>query len=306
MRTLSQAKFFAHHREVAKGTLLVALGAIVISFSAVFVRLSDTGPTVDGFYRMLFGGMGLLLISLIKRERPHMNSGFKPWWLCFLAAIFFAGDLAFWHRSIDAVGPGVATLITNAQVFFLVLISALFLNEKPSLRIFIALPLAIFGLFLLVGIQWRYLSPAYHLGIYQGLIAAVSYSLFILCLQRSRALSKPFAATLNLALQSLLSAAILGLLAFWQGESFIAHGWLNWTYLLAYGLLCQIGGWLLISYGLPKISLLTGSFLLLLQPTFSFIWDVLFFHRPTPFIQVVGFVLTLVAIYIAATAKRQG
>jgi len=41
---------------------ILALGATILSFSGIFVALSDMPPTVIGFYRMLIGGLLLAFL----------------------------------------------------------------------------------------------------------------------------------------------------------------------------------------------------------------------------------------------------
>jgi drug/metabolite transporter (DMT)-like permease len=43
--------------------------------------------------------------------------------------------------------------------------------------------------------------------------------------------------------------------------------------------------------------------ILLLQPTLAFVWDVLFFARPAMPLEVLGVLLTLVAIYLGTTSR---
>jgi len=45
------------------GLIQLIAGATIISFSAVFVKLVHVGPTMAGFYRVLFGGLILLAVS---------------------------------------------------------------------------------------------------------------------------------------------------------------------------------------------------------------------------------------------------
>ena len=46
------------------GLILLALGASMISFSGVWVKLAHVGPTAAGFYRTFFGGVILLALAL--------------------------------------------------------------------------------------------------------------------------------------------------------------------------------------------------------------------------------------------------
>ena len=89
-------------------------GAVMISFSAVFVKLVSVSPTASAFYRMLFGGVILLAIVLWRRERPRLTPT-AAGVLC-LASLFFALDLFMWHRSVLYVGPGISTQIGRAHV----------------------------------------------------------------------------------------------------------------------------------------------------------------------------------------------
>ena len=43
-------------------------GAALISTTSIFVRCAHVAPTVSGFYRMLFGGLMLLVLLLVRRE----------------------------------------------------------------------------------------------------------------------------------------------------------------------------------------------------------------------------------------------
>jgi drug/metabolite transporter (DMT)-like permease len=107
----------------------------------------------------------------------------------------------------------------------------------------------------------------------------------------------------NLAVISLVSGLLLGLVAYQQRESFTIPDLQSLFSLGAYGLLSQVCGWLLITNGLPRIRSSLAGLLILLQPSLSFTWDILFFDRPTDFFGVMGAVIALTAIYLGTTAK---
>ena len=117
----------------------------MISFSGVWVKVSHVPPTVSAFYRVLFGGMFLLTAAYWKKEIT-----WKGWYrllLGFLCGIFLSLDLFFWHKSIHYIGPGLATILGNFQVFLLAGIGILFMGEKVSAKFFFAILTAILGLF---------------------------------------------------------------------------------------------------------------------------------------------------------------
>jgi drug/metabolite transporter (DMT)-like permease len=74
--------------------------------------------------------------------------------------------------------------------------------------------------------------------------------------------------------------------------------------LLAYGLVSHCLGLLFIASSLPKVSATEAGLALLLQPTLSFIWDVLFFARPMTGTDLAGAAITLAAIYLGSRMPR--
>lgn len=271
-------------------------GVILISFSAVFVKLAHVGPSAAAFYRMFFGGVLLLLIAIVTGTR--LWYGWRPFLLAAFSGVLFAGDLTFWHRSINHVGPGLATILANFQVFFVTAFAIVLLKERPRLSTILAIPLALVGLFLLVGTQWRGMGNDYQTGVLFGLITALFYASFVLTLRRLQSMPNAPAPFTNITISSLTTAACSGLVAFATGESFAIPDTPSILWLIVYGVCGQVLGWVLITRSIKHISAARVSLTLLLQPTLSFIWDIIIFRRPTTFIEIVGACIAILAIYL--------
>ncbi len=280
-------------------TLLVALGAVIISFSPVFVRVASVGPSMAGFYRTLFGGIILATIALARREQ--LWRGIQSLKLAVATAFFFALGLTFWHRSIHAVGPGLSTILANFEVFFLAAMGWIFLKERIGLRMAGAMPLAIAGIGLLVGIDRLGADLDFRTGVIFGLLAAVAYASFVMVLRKLQTGEKAAAQLANFAVVSLCCAAIMGFEGWAQGESFAIMDAQSWLAMMSYGVFCQALGWSLISTGLPCMTASRAGLLLLLQPTGAFFWDIFFFGRPTTGLEFLGAGLALAAIYLGST-----
>jgi drug/metabolite transporter (DMT)-like permease len=278
----------------------VLCGAFLISFSSVFVKLAHVSPTASGFYRVGFGAIFLFLGVLIKREFNVV--GFKQLLLIAFCGLTFALDLYFWHESIFYIGPGLATLLGNFQVFLLAAVGIIFLGESAKLRFLIAIPLAISGIFFIVGGNWGNLTVDYKTGIYFALLTALCYTVFLLTLRKIQQ-ERGQSFFLLLMLVSLASAIYLGLKMVYTGDSFTIPDSQSLLALLGLGLSSQTVGWILIATAMPKIPASLTGLALLLQPTLSFIWDVLIFHRPTDLTNWLGVAVTLIAIYMGITGK---
>ncbi len=82
------------------------------------------------------------------------------------------------------------------------------------------------------------------------------------------------------------------------GQSLAIPSLQSFGALLALGSLSQFAGWVLITNALPDIRASLSGLILLLQPALAFVWDVLFFHRPTRLLNWAGVAMALLAIYL--------
>jgi drug/metabolite transporter (DMT)-like permease len=274
----------------------VAAGALLLSFAPVFVRLARVPPTVAGFYRMLVGGLLLLLLGMARRERLWV--GGRAFGFAAAAGLAFTFDLIFWHRSIQLVGPGLATILANFQVFMLAGFGIVVLRERPSWRLVVGIPLALVGLLLLVGVDWAALPAGYRLGVIFGLLTAVSYGSYLLALRTSQARAGRLEPIPNLMTICFVTTALLAVSVWLERVPLTIPDPGTALLLVSYGITAQVVAWLLISHGLPHVAAGRAGLVLLLQPSLAFVWDVVLFHRPTGAVDLLGAVLALGAIYL--------
>ena len=273
-------------------------GAALISLSPVWVKLVDVSATTSGFYRVFIGGVALGLYLLVARKPLQFSR--RVWQLLGLAAVLFALDLWFWHRSIIHIGPGLATLLANFQVFILMLAGIFVLRQKPTATQLLAIPLALLGLGMIVGLDWQSLPDDYRLGVVYGLLTALVYAGYLLTMRYSRKDVEYGMPTREIAVISAVSALILGISALVEGQSLVIPTVGDFGWLVAYGVLSHCLGYILIVSSLPQVSTTEAGLALLLQPTLSFVWDVLFFARPMTPTELAGAAIALGAIYLGS------
>ena len=292
--------------------MYLIVGTLIISFAPIFARLvqvqSDGFPAMDptaaAFYRAIIGGVFLVLVLLIQRKSIFSIDKKVLMYLC-IGALFFSVDMTAWYRSIVLVGPGLATLLASFQVFFLTIAGFLFFKEHPNLIQWLSIPVALLGLALIVGLDWSQIDSSYKLGILLGLLTAVCYAAYVLSLRGANkhelAAGKKGNDPIRLiAVVSLITALILFLFASGMNESFAVHRPMNWLWLILTGVFCQAIAWVFISYSLPYVRAAHVGMIILLQPIFAFVWDILFFDRGITQIELIGAVITVVAIYFGS------
>ena len=193
-------------RQFPSAAWKTTIGAMMISFSSVWVKLAHVAPTVSAFYRVFIGGMFLLLVLLLRGKAPWQ--GWRCLGLSLAAGLFFALDLYCWHRSIIYVGPGLATILANFEVFLVPVAGFFLYGERIGWRFALSVPIAIAGLFLIVGIRIDQLTPDTHIGIAYGMATAVCYTGFLVVLRKLQSSAFAPSAMLGLMQVSLASALL--------------------------------------------------------------------------------------------------
>lgn len=295
-----------------KAYLFLIFGAFTISFAPILARLVQIttddyvamDPTAAAFYRAIIGGIFLCGILLFQKK-PIFKIHKKVAVFLFIGAMFFAVDMTAWYRSIVLVGPGLATLLASFQVFVLTIVGFLFLKEHPTLIQWLSIPVALLGLALIVGLDWSQIDSSYKLGIFLGLLTAVCYAAYVLSLRGANKFELESRESKNdpirlMAVVSLMIAAILLVFIQLLGESLSVQAPINWLWLILAGVFCQAIAWVFISYSLPHVRAAHVGMIILLQPILAFVWDIVFFDRGITQLELIGAVITVVAIYFGS------
>lgn len=278
------------------------VGAAVISTTSIFVRWAHVEPTTSAFYRMAFGGAMLLALLIGRRRWRRPDRGEIA--LLLLPAFAFGADLFVWHRSIREVGPGLATLLGNLQVFLMAGVGIVFYHERPGWRFALGVALALAGLWLLVGAGWEALTPRYRLGVWMGVSTGIAYAVYMLSLRKAQLRRRDLTPERTLCIVSLLCALMLGATVAVEGAGFAIPDAQSWLALLALGLFGQVLGWVLIARAMPMLPASLVGLLLLLQPGLSFVLDFVLFARPTTPLDWFGLALSLIGIFVASARPR--
>lgn len=285
---------------------MMLAGAAIIGTNGLMVRIAHTPPTVTAFWRMLLSAV--LLGLLVQARHGWVRLPRLAWAWIAVPALAFACDLWMWHRSILTVGPGLATLLANAQVFFMVGAGTLFFGERIGPHFMLGLVLAFAGLWLMLGGDWHTLPADYRWGVWLGLATGVAYAVYNIGIGRAQAVAAqaPARAPIEqvLCLASLGSALVLGLMALGEGSAFAIPDWHTLGVLLLLAALGHCLSWILISRAMAVLPVALVGLLLLLQPIVAYLIDVLFFGVDPSARQWLGLACSLAGIFLAGLRSR--
>ncbi len=181
----------------------------------------------------------------------------------------------------------------------------MFLGQRPRVLQVAAVPLALIGLGLIVGVDWSELADDYRRGVIFGLLTAVAYAGYLLSMRSARVGSPDPLPVREIAVISVAATVLLGISALLEGQSLGIPSWRDAGWLLAYGLLSHSLGLMFIASSLPHVSTTQAGIALLLQPTLSFVWDIVFFARPLTFREFLGAIIALIAIYLGSRSTHR-
>jgi drug/metabolite transporter (DMT)-like permease len=277
--------------------LAALLGASCIAFSGVFYRFASVPPSTATFFRCFYGLPLLGIVAWLEWRRYGAlpRSSLR---LAAVAGIFFAGDLTFWHHSIEAVGAGLSTVLGNLQVLVVGIVAWLLFGERPSRAVLLALPVVLVGVVLISGLVG---AGAYGanppLGVVFGLATAVCYAGYLLLIRRSgRDLRRPVT---PVAASTLATAGVALLVGVPLGELRLEPTWPSHGWLALYGVTSQFLGYVLISMSLPRLPAVLTSIILLVQPVMSVALAMLLLGEAPSALQLVGVALVVGGIAAA-------
>ena len=284
-------------KSVYSGLLALFVGAALLGLSAIFVRFSETSPSLTAFYRA-FLALPFLYVWVLRTKTDYSLANYltkENILVLMLAGIFFGTDMAIWNWSISFTSVAHATLMANTAPIFVTLISFFFLKEKIKTSFFSALILSFLGVNLVI-LSGSGSDSFKLLGDGLGLIAAVFYAAYILAIKRLTNFLPP-AHTLFFA--TLFTAIFLFPVGLLESESLYPKTKKGWIVLLAYAFVSQSLAQGLITLGISRLSAHVSSLTLLIQPVAAAIYGWLILSESLNLLQALGGLIVLAGIYLA-------
>jgi drug/metabolite transporter (DMT)-like permease len=283
-----------------RGLPLTALfcGAMCIALSPIWVRVSDVGPTASAFWRVALAVplLWALFFSLKTDETKKI-----PFPALLAAGLAFAGDLAFWHWSIQYTSVANSTLLANLASIFVTLAAWVLWRQRPSGLFLTGLVAALLGTGLLVRASLAF-SPTALLGDALGVVTALFYAWYLMSMKSLR--DRGAATLLLMAATTTITAVLLLPVAAASGEELWPQSAAGWLTLLGLAWISHSGGQGLIAFALAHLPAPFSAVGLLLQPVLAagFAW--LLLAEPLSLLQCAGGAVVLFGIYLAHLGRE--
>ena len=128
--------------------IIVFIGVIFVSSSAIIIRLSSAHPVIIAAYRMGFSSL-LMLPFVFHRRGSFSALKRRDFLLCLVSGVFLALHFWSWITGLTYTSVAAGTVLVNTHPIFVVAASWLILKEKSSFRSVIFMIAALGGSILL-------------------------------------------------------------------------------------------------------------------------------------------------------------
>ncbi|MDX1265868.1 MAG: DMT family transporter [Oceanisphaera sp.] len=271
-----------------RGDLFILSATLLASAGWLFSKEAIAGLPPAGFVGWRFLLAALLLLPFCYQKLRQTSTGL----LLKAAAIglVMTLNLIFWIQAIShSEGIGEGAFIMSLAMLMVPPLAWLIFREKPNRQFWLALPIAIAGLFLLTMGSGLSLSLSQLL----FLLASLSLAMYFNLNSRFARRIDPMALTcVQLAVTGIMHLLYSGLFEHWP-ETIAPQiwGWFAASVLLATSL-----RFVFQSTGQKYSNVANAALIMMLEPIWTVLISVFWYHEPMPIEKIAGCVLILLAL----------
>jgi len=274
--------------------LFVALAAFCWGLSGGIggiLMAEDWDPFVVSFYRGAIG-LGFVLIWLAVRPRGSGLASRQLWFWSIIAGCGVAGNFAFYFVSIAQGSVAVAATLMYCAPVFVYLVSFALKLESPTLGKWVAIAVVMLGVVLLTQIYDIGASGVTAIGVGAGLLAGLSYAVFIFGFKYAAPHGSPQAILC-------IAFAALVLILFWPGDNTQIVAALttpDWPLFATLGIVGAGLSFFLYIVGLNNTAPAVASIVAMVEPVTASVFGVLILNQALAASQIAGMGLILVTV----------
>lgn len=253
---------------------------------------------VVSFYR---GVIGLLCVFVWLALRPRRSglSNRRLWFWSTIAGFGVAGNFAFYFVSIAQGSVAVAATLMYCAPVFVYLVSFALKLERPTVLKFAAITVVMLGIGLLTQINDIGASGVTPLGVGAGLLAGLSYAVFIFGFKYAAPHGSP-QAILVIAF-AVLAIILIGVILIRPGDvdqtmAVAALSTPDWPLFAALGVLGAGLSFVLYIIGLNHTAPAVASIVAMVEPVTASLFGVVVLHESLGISQMIGMALIVVTV----------
>lgn len=278
----------------------VFCGVLAVSFSSLFVKLSEAHPNVIAFYRLFLTFLMLLPVHFREKIKEVQGCAKKEVGLAALSGIFLALHFLLWFSSLKYTSVASSVVLVTTQPIWVVVASYIFFGEKVGKKALVGGGIALIGSTLIGAGDFQVGGTAL-LGDILALLGAIAISGYLIIgrLLRSR-LSLPLYTTVTYGTSSLL----LGLVTLLTNQPFYPYPAREWMLFFALAFVCTILGHTVFNWALKYVPASVVAVGVLGEPVGAIVWAWIFLGEIASGRQFMSALIILFGLYLFTSASR--
>jgi len=279
-----------------KGTLLTALGVLVLTPDGLLVRLIDTDAWTLLIWRGFLFAIAITLFYLLTQPARFLGLFKKMGTAGIIASLCFTSSTLFFVQSLHNTSVANTLVLIATAPLFAALLGAVILKEKLPLSTWLAIAVSLIGITYIFS---ESLSSDNLIGDIFALGAAMSIAAQITTVRRAK--------NVDMVPSLILSGICIGVVGIVAGGSLETQAGSNLLYILLLGLVVLPISFGLITVGPRFIPAAEVSLLMLLETSLGPVWAWLVLsERPANETLAGGaLVVTTLVVHTLYTARRE-
>jgi len=280
--------------------LIILLGVLGASLSAIFVRLADAPSLVLVLYRVFFATILLVPVILLRHRDELSQLNGKPLLLAIISGVFLGLHFTFYFESLRWTSIAAAVVLTDTEVFFVALAMFVVLKEKITARGWIGIAITFIGGVLIALADAGNGNDALRGDLF-AISAAFCVAVYTLIGRYCRRSMSTFVYTFVVYAASSLTVLILLLV---RGTPLLGYSPVNLLSGLGLAVFCTLLGHSVFSWGLKYEKASFVSVAKLMEPVFASLMGLVLFAEIPAVLVIIGGAVVIGGILIQVKGEK--
>lgn len=242
--------------------IVIFIGVISVSASAIFVKLADTTAGTTAFYRMFLSVLIMLPLFLNRHVHELKQLVKRDWIFSSIAGVLLAFHFILWFESLNYTSVASSTVLVTLQPLFAVFGTYFFFKDRVGAKGILAMAIAIGGSVLISWGDFKVGGTVFY-GDILALIACAFVTGYMLFGQDVR---RRVGLTTYTMIVYTVSTITLALYVWIKGETFIVTRPMDWFWFVLLAIVPNLLGHNLFNWALKYVSANTISIAILFEP----------------------------------------
>ncbi|KPL59069.1 DMT family transporter [Rossellomorea vietnamensis] len=281
--------------------LILAIGVISVSTSAILVKVSSAPSGILAFYRLFFTVLLMSPVFFLKYVKELKLITVRDWMFSILAGVFLAFHFILWFESLHYTSVASSTVLVTLQPLFAFIGAYLFFQEKLTAKALLSAVLAVAGSFIISWGDFRISGSA----LWGDILALIACALITGYLLFGQAIRKRLSLMTYTYLVYAISSIVLLFYVLVRSESLGPYPKEDWVYFLLLAIIPTLLGHSLFNWSLKWLSTSTISMAILFEPIGASLLAYWLLAEKVQMTQVIGGMVIMTGVTLFLIEERK-